>query len=81
LEAAVAVVGGHPEEGLALTRVRHREALKRAADALRNVQHSVSAELAAEELRAAVHALGRITGRVDVEDVLDRVFSNFCIGK
>lgn len=81
LEAAVAVEGGHPEGGLALTRVRHREALKRAADALRNVQHSVSTELAAEELRAAVHALGRITGRVDVEDVLDRVFSNFCIGK
>ena len=81
LEAVVAAGGSHPEEGLALTRVRHREALKRAAAALGNVQHSVSTELAAEELRAAVHALGRITGRVDVEDVLDRVFSNFCIGK
>lgn len=81
LEAVVAAGGSHPEEGLALTRVRHREALKRATAALGNVQHSVSTELAAEELRAAVHALGRITGRVDVEDVLDRVFSNFCIGK
>ncbi|HHZ66918.1 MAG TPA: tRNA uridine-5-carboxymethylaminomethyl(34) synthesis GTPase MnmE, partial [Alphaproteobacteria bacterium] len=38
-------------------------------------------ELAAEELRHAVHALGRITGRVDVEDILDLVFQEFCIGK
>lgn len=37
--------------------------------------------LAAEELRQAANALGRITGRVDVEDVLDALFSQFCIGK
>ena len=81
LRAAVAAVGGHPEDGLALTRVRHRQALKRAAEALRRAAQVETMELAAEELRAAVHALGRITGRVDVEDVLDRVFSSFCIGK
>ncbi len=38
-------------------------------------------ELKAEELRLAADALGRITGRVDVEDLLDRIFSRFCIGK
>jgi tRNA modification GTPase len=38
-------------------------------------------EIAAEELRLAARALGRVTGRVDVEDVLDQVFRNFCIGK
>ena len=38
-------------------------------------------ELVAEELRLAARALGRVTGRVDVEDVLDQVFRNFCIGK
>jgi tRNA modification GTPase len=38
-------------------------------------------ELVAEEFRAAAVALGRITGHVDVEDVLDHVFSRFCIGK
>ena len=81
LRSTIAAVGGHPEDGLALTRARHRQALKRAAEALRNAAQVESLELAAEELRAAVHALGRITGRVDVEDVLDRVFSSFCIGK
>ena len=38
-------------------------------------------DLAAEELRAAVRAVGRVTGRVDVEDLLDLVFADFCIGK
>ena len=38
-------------------------------------------ELAAEDIRLAVRALGRITGRVDVEDVLDVIFGDFCIGK
>ena len=81
MTARVAALGGHPEAGLALTRARHRQSLTRAADALGNAVSIDSAELVAEELRAAVHALGRITGRVDVEDVLDRVFSSFCIGK
>jgi len=39
------------------------------------------AELAAEDLRLALRALGRIVGRVDVEDVLDVIFRDFCIGK
>ena len=38
-------------------------------------------ELRAEDLRQATHALGRITGRVDVEDVLGEIFARFCIGK
>ena len=38
-------------------------------------------ELAAEELRAAAHALGKVTGTIDTEDVLDSIFSEFCIGK
>lgn len=37
--------------------------------------------LAAEELRSAVRSIGRITGRVDVEEILDVLFSDFCIGK
>jgi len=37
--------------------------------------------LVAEELRAAVHAIGQITGRVDVEELLDVIFRDFCIGK
>jgi tRNA modification GTPase len=38
-------------------------------------------ELAAEELRAAAHSLGKLLGRVDVEDVLDVIFREFCVGK
>jgi tRNA modification GTPase len=38
-------------------------------------------ELAAEEMRTAVHSLGQLLGRVDVEDVLDVIFRDFCIGK
>jgi tRNA modification GTPase len=64
-----------------LTRVRHRQALEECADALQRFDSAGDAELAAEDVRLAVRALGRITGRVDVEDVLDVIFGDFCIGK
>ena len=62
-----------------LTRTRHRAALIDALAALERV--APLPELRAEDLRQAVRALGRITGAVAVEDVLDRIFSAFCIGK
>jgi tRNA modification GTPase len=65
----------------ALTRQRHRTALERCGEALRRSLDARSAELAAEDLRLAVRELGRITGRVDVEDLLDIIFRDFCIGK
>ena len=64
-----------------LTRARHRAALEGCAAALARFAAATEAELAAEDLRAAARALGRVTGRADVEDVLDAVFSSFCIGK
>jgi tRNA modification GTPase len=42
---------------------------------------AASVELLAEDLRLGVRAIGRITGRVDVEDLLDAIFREFCIGK
>ncbi|MDH5411199.1 MAG: tRNA uridine-5-carboxymethylaminomethyl(34) synthesis GTPase MnmE [Alphaproteobacteria bacterium] len=65
----------------ALTRARHRQALEECLDALRRSLEAPLPELAAEDLRLAVRALGRITGRVDVEDLLDVIFRDFCIGK
>ncbi|WP_445502596.1 tRNA uridine-5-carboxymethylaminomethyl(34) synthesis GTPase MnmE [Microvirga sp. G4-2] len=68
-----------------LTRERHRKALERAHDSLaagwKLLISRGPLELAAEEVRLAARAVGEITGRVDVEDVLDRLFSSFCIGK
>jgi tRNA modification GTPase len=66
-----------------LTRPRHRHALN---EALGHLQHGLAApagqpELLAEDLRLAMRAIGRITGRVDVEELLDFVFRDFCIGK
>lgn len=65
----------------ALTRARHRAALEECRDALDRALSAALPELAAEDLRLAARSLGRITGRVDVEDVLDVIFRDFCIGK
>jgi tRNA modification GTPase len=63
------------------TRARHREALTACLTALDGAGVAALPELAAEELRRAGDALGRITGRIDIEDMLDAVFREFCIGK
>lgn len=65
----------------ALTRARHRAALQEALTSLQRSCRAPTPELRAEDLRLAVRAIGRITGRVDVEDVLDVIFGAFCIGK
>ncbi|MGF1453979.1 MAG: tRNA uridine-5-carboxymethylaminomethyl(34) synthesis GTPase MnmE [Alphaproteobacteria bacterium] len=69
-----------------LTRLRHREALEDCVGHLRRALDGMrvgagAPELLAEDLRLAMRALGRITGAVDVEDLLDIVFRDFCIGK
>jgi len=67
----------------ALSRVRHRKAVEAALEALARCREQLAdaPELAGEDARLAVRALESLTGRVDVEDILDRVFSQFCIGK
>jgi tRNA modification GTPase len=64
-----------------LTRARHRAALESAADALARSQAADLPELRAEDLRLAWRSLGQITGRTDVEDLLDVIFRDFCLGK
>lgn len=73
-------------EGAMITRARHRQHVEAASDALErfvslSTQGTMAVDMAAEELRLASSELGRITGAVDVEDVLDVLFSDFCIGK
>ncbi|GLR79247.1 tRNA uridine-5-carboxymethylaminomethyl(34) synthesis GTPase MnmE [Azospirillum oryzae] len=64
-----------------LTRARHRAALMECRESLLRALDAPLPELAAEDVRLASRALGRITGRVDVEDLLDVIFQDFCIGK
>jgi len=64
-----------------LTRERHRQALSRAAEALRHALEAAAPEIVADEMRVAMRELGRITGSVDVEELLTVIFRDFCIGK
>jgi tRNA modification GTPase len=70
-------------EGALVTRARQRDLLRQALACLERSEGLVKhgEELVAEELRAAAYALGRLLGRVDVEDVLGAIFQKFCIGK
>ena len=68
-------------EAPVLTRARHRQALEDAALSLQRALNAALPELRAEDLRLALRSLGRITGTVDVEDLLDVIFHDFCIGK
>ncbi len=87
-ELVAALVGfaetffGRQESGL-ITRERQRKLLQESVEALRRSTSVIGQgeELAAEELRRAAYALGRLLGRVDVEDILDVIFREFCIGK
>lgn len=79
-------VGFHPEEeGVFIARRRHLDALARARQAITNGYDCLTGmgagELLAEELRQAQNALGEITGTFTTEDLLDHIFSSFCIGK
>ena len=69
----------------ALTRARHRHAARETLEAveraIQHLQRAAPLELSAEDLRVAAHALGRITGKVDIEELLDAIFREFCLGK
>ena len=82
LERRVVEALGGGETPLA-TRIRHGESLREAhARLLRALEELEPAvELAAEDVRLAARALARVTGRIGAEDILDVVFSSFCIGK
>jgi tRNA modification GTPase len=90
LDALVAAVAEWAQETLSgaesglVTRARHRSALTQAAAAIDralSLGSDGADELLAEDLRLAARALGRLTGRIDVEDLLDVIFREFCVGK
>jgi tRNA modification GTPase len=86
LKALTVYAEGHLTGGeqVLISRERHRHTLRAAKEALDRALNSDLAgkdDLIAEELRLAARALGRLIGRVDVEDILDAIFRDFCIGK
>ena len=74
-----------PEGGAVIDSLRQQELLKRAAESLRYAGEAVldgmPLDMTAVELQDALHALGEITGEVSSADILDTIFSNFCVGK
>ena len=68
-----------------VTNIRHYEALVETRNALEatrlGLQNGIPGDLVASDVRQALHHLGNITGEIDPEDILDHIFSNFCIGK
>ena len=81
------VIGGDfvPGDLPIITNVRHDDALRRARTALTHAIASLDAkmpsELIALDLRGSLDAVGEIVGKTTTEDILDRIFSQFCIGK
>ncbi len=81
VERAVVASLGDSAAAPGVTRRRHRAAIEDCRAALERALPAATPELMAEDLRLAGRALGRIAGRIDVEDVLDAIFREFCIGK
>jgi tRNA modification GTPase len=81
------LVGGGAEttDGIIVTNVRHQAALDQSHSSLVQAEESINAgmpnELVAVDLRAAADALGEITGAITTDEVLEKIFSTFCIGK
>ena len=70
-----------PSAAPSLTRARHRHSLEICLEALTEFDLAKGYEIAAEDLRVAAGSLGKITGKMDVESLLDKIFNDFCIGK
>jgi tRNA modification GTPase len=88
LEELLSQIARHARDSLGdgtdalLARQRHRDGARNALDSLRRaLEGGKPLELVADDLRSAGRALDRIVGAIDVEDVLDVIFSRFCIGK
>ncbi len=85
IRRALVSAGGDARDGVVVTNVRHGAALRKAAEALQQSLESARCRLPGEvvtvDLRAAADALGEITGSISTDDILERIFTSFCIGK
>ena len=67
--------------GLLISRRRYRETLQNTVELLQNFGFDKEIELTAEDIRLAAREIGKITGRIEVDEILDKIFGSFCIGK
>ena len=67
--------------GLLISRRRYREALQNVINYLEDFNFDKEIELTAEDIRLAAREIGKITGRIEVDEILDKIFGSFCIGK
>jgi len=85
LRAQLVSEGFETAESVTVTNVRHRNALRLAGEslgqALESVRCGMAGELVSIDVRAAADALGEITGAITTDEILGRIFSEFCIGK
>ena len=85
MKAQLCERGSEASEGVVVSNVRHRTALQRAEESLQQAEKSLRAgmpsELVAVDVRAAADALGEITGAITTEEILAKIFSDYCIGK
>jgi tRNA modification GTPase len=85
IRAALVPQGLEAAEGVVITHLRHQAALERAQESLNHVGNSLERQMPAEclalDLRAAMVAIGEIIGETTIDEVLDRIFQEFCIGK
>ncbi len=82
------IVSGQVEDSsqtLVITNIRHRSALVKTKEAIENIFETIEIglpmDLIAVDLKEALDALSEVTGEISSEDVLDHIFSNFCVGK
>ena len=72
-------------EKLVITNIRHKSALEKTKEAVENIFQTIDSEMPMDlisvDLKEALDSLSEITGEISSEDILDHVFSNFCVGK
>ena len=85
IRAAVLKQGLEATEGVMITHLRHQTALLGAMESLDHVRNSLAQQMPPEcialDLRAAINAIGEIIGETTIDEVLDRIFQEFCVGK
>ena len=75
------IINNYQKQDTIITRERHRNILQNINSELEDIDFSDNLEIISEKLRIVINRLGKMVGTVDIEEILDNIFANFCIGK